>query len=416
MNPQEKYLAERKELITAAEAFIAENKMDEAKAKMQEVETLDANFEEYKLQNANLNALKGNKNVTDLNNQSVQIDGGVTVVAQTAAPINALNDDQVYENAWAKKMMGQTIEGSELEVFNKVNKSFNNAYTHDTGNTAVLIPETVVAGIWSRAEEMYPLFADAKKYNVRGTLKIAKHNSIEAGDAAWYAEGTPVEDEENAFGEMILSGHELAKAVTISWKLKAMAVQDFVPYIINELGERVGVALGTAAARGNGTTQPEGVETALLAEAGTPQVVTYDPDNATTPVALSYGIVTEAVGKIHSSYLQGSKFYANNATVWGPLANIMDGNGRPMFIPDPTGSTIGRILGFPVEVDAGLTDGSIIFGNANKGLVFNTNEPFSVVTEDHAKARTTDYVAYAVIDGGVLDTQAFSLIQDVPTA
>ena len=33
----------------------------------------------------------------------------------------------------------------EQELFDKVNAEFSNAYTHDTGNTAVLIPETIVA-------------------------------------------------------------------------------------------------------------------------------------------------------------------------------------------------------------------------------------------------------------------------------
>lgn len=410
---KEEYLKLRNEMMDSIKALMAESKVEDANAKMKEVEELDAKYETIKLANANLKALEDNKIVTDLENKGVNIDGGVQVA--NIEPTKALTEEQIYENAWAKQMMGKTIEGNELEVFDAVNKRFDNAYTHTTGNTGVLIPETVVAGIWSRAEEMYPLFADAKKFNVRGTLKIAKHVSIDEGDAAWYAEGTATEDEKNTFGELILDGHELSKAVTVSWKLKAMAVADFIPYIINELGERVGVALGTAAASGNGTSAPHGVETALLAEASTPQVVTYDPDKATTPVPLTFAMITQAISKVHSSYLPGAKFYTNNATIWTVLANLVDGNGRPYFIPDPTGQTVGRMLGFQVEADAGVTAGHIVFGNASKGLLFNTNEPFSVVTEDHAKARTTDYVAYAVVDGDVLDTKAFALIQDIKT-
>lgn len=408
---KEQYLKMRNELMEAAENLIAENKMDDAQEKMKEIEELDNQWEQSKLAQANLNALKGKSTATNLANKSVPAKGAVVA---TNEPVKKDGDKAVYEAAWSNYMMGKAMTDEQTDVFNAINPEFSNAYTHDTGNTGVLIPETVVAGIWSRAEEMYPLFADAKKYNVRGTLKIAKHESIDAGDATWYAEGTPTADEENTFGEMILSGHELSKAVTVSWKLKAMAVQDFIPYIINELGERVGVALGTAAARGNGTTQPEGVETALLAEAGTPQVVTYDPDAETDPVELSYGKLTEAMAKIHSSYLSGSAIYANNATIWGQLANMLDGTGRPLFIPDVTSGGVGRMFGLIVKPDAGVSDGSILVGNASKGLVFNTNEPFSVVTDDHAKLRKTDYVAYAVVDGGVLDTRAFSLIRNIP--
>lgn len=402
---KEQYAKQRAELMAAIEEMIGKGENTEAQAKMKEVEDLDNKWEETKLANANLEALKAKTTVTDLENKSQSVEGG-TVVEKTNDVSNVLSNEEIYKNAWAKKMMGQSVEGKELEVFNQVNKEFNNAYTHTTGNSAVLIPETVVAGIWSRAEEMYPLFADARKFNVRGTLKIAKHDSIEAGDAAWYAEGTPTADEENAFGEMILDGHELAKLVRVSWKLKAMAVQDFVAYIINELGERVGVALGTAAARGNGTTQPEGVETALKAEAGTPQVVNGVAD---------YANITEAISKVHSSYLNGAKFYVNNATIYGAggLINVLDGNNRPYFTEDALGTYSGRMFGFPVVADAGVSPGAIIFGNAAKGLVFNTNEPFSVTSDDDVAKRESLYAAYAVIDGGVLDNKAFALIDGV---
>ena len=79
---------------------------------------------------------------------------------------------EAYLQAWAKYMQGNKLEGNDLEVFTNVNEAFNNAYTHSTVNTPTLIPETVVAGIWARATEMYPFFADAKKYNVQGTFVI----------------------------------------------------------------------------------------------------------------------------------------------------------------------------------------------------------------------------------------------------
>jgi HK97 family phage major capsid protein len=411
---KEKYLEIRNSLMNEAETLIQEGRFEDSEAKMQEVTDLDNKFEAIKLANANLNALKDNAKVTNIENKTVKVEGAKVV--DNIIETKAVDEKEIYVNAWAKNMMGKKLEGNEQEIFDKVNAQFNNAYTHDTGNTGVLIPETVAAGIWKRAEEMYPLYADAKKFAVQGKLTLKKHVSIDAGDAAWYDEDTVTADEQNTFGELVLDGHELSKAVTISWKLKAMAMTEFIPYIINELGERVGVALGVAAASGNGTTEPQGVETALLAEALTPQVVTYDPDHATVPVPLTYAKVTQAVGKLHSSYLAGAAIYANNQTIWGALANLVDETGRPLFIPDVTSGGVGRMFGMVVKADAGISKGNILIGNAAKGLVFNTNEPFSVVTEDHAKARTTDYVAYAITDGGVLDTKAFALIQDVPTA
>lgn len=415
---KEQYLQMRNQLMSEAETFITEGKFEESEAKMNEIKDLDNKWEEIKKAQANLNALKDNRKSIDIVNESVQVEGGKTLA--NIQPAKIVDDKKAYETAWAKYMQGKSLEGSEKELFDKINLDFSNAYTHDTTNTAILIPETVVAGIWKRAEEMYPLLADVRKFNVRGTLTMKKHVSIDAGDAKFYSENTPTEDEQNTFGEITLSGCELAKAITITWKLRSMAMEEFIPFIINELGERIGVALGTAVASGKGATanprEPQGVETALTAEAGTPQIVTYDPDNA-TPVPLTYAKVTEAISKIHSSYLNGCAIYANNTTIWTQLANLMDGNGRPLFIPDVTSGGVGRMFGMVVKPDAGISKNNILIGNASAGYIMNTNEPMSVATEEHVKARTVDYAAYTIVDGAVLDTKAFALIQDAtPTA
>ena len=176
--------------------------------------------------------------------------------------------------------------------------------------------------------------------------------------------------------------------------------------------------MGTAIAVGKGKpgeldefkAEPLGIETALLAESNTPQVVTYNPA-ASTPDPLAYADFTAAIGKIHSSYLAGSAIYASNATIWGQLANLTDTLGRPLFIPDLTSGGVGRMFGMVVKADAGVTADSVIIGNPNRGYVLNTNEPMSLATEEHVKARTVDYAAYAIVDGGLLDTKAFALIK-----
>lgn len=413
---KEKYLAQRKALLDEAETLINEGKVEESTAKMKEVETLDNKWEETKLANANMNALKDKTKVIDLENKSVKVEGEKIVdgIIETK-----LDDKKAYEMAWAKTMQGKSLEKSEQEIFDRVNAEFSNAYTHDTGNTAVLIPETVVAGIWSRATEGYPLLNDVKKFNVKGTLTIKKHTAIAEGDAAFYDEATATVDEKNTFGELSLTGCELAKAITVTWKLRSMATEEFIPYIINELGERVGVALGTSVAVGKGKpgendqfkAEPLGIETALLAESNTPQVVTYNPAASPTADPLAYEDFTAAIGKIHSSYLTGTAIYASNATIWGQLANLTDTTGRPLFIPDLTSGGVGRMFGFVVKADAGVTADSVIIGNPNAGYVFNTNEPMSVATEEHVKARTVDYAAYTIVDGGLLDNKAFALIK-----
>lgn len=401
----EQYKAQRSNLIKNAEKLIEDGKVEESEAKMNEIKDLDDKWDKIKTNSANLNALKENNNIEDFSKKTENPVGELKV--ENMVNEVKVDDKELYKNAWTKNMMGKKMTEDETTVFNDVNQKFNNEFTHTTSNTGVLIPEEVASGIFKRAEEGYALYADAKKFNVRGKLSIKKHERIVSGDAKWYQEGTDTEDEENEFGELNLDGHELSKSVTVSWKMRSMAVEDFIPFIIDELGERVGVALGAAANTGNGTSEPEGVITALEAETDTPQVITYDTD-------LTYDDLANAIAKVHSSYLNGAAIYASNNTIWTKLATMKDQSGRPLFIPDVTAGGVGRIFGMIVKPDGGTTKDNIVIGNAPTGLVFNTNEPFSVVTEDHAKARKTDYVAYGIEDGGVLDTQAFVLLKPTP--
>jgi HK97 family phage major capsid protein len=411
---KEEYAAKRKELMDQAQILIDEDKIDESNAKLNEVKELDQKWDAIKLANANIAALKGAGEPVDLQNKSVRVDGAVAI-EETTVKDEKVDKKTQYLNAWAKVMQGHKLDKAEQEIFNAKKIEFSNAYTHSTTNTAVLIPETVVAGIWKRAEEMYPFLGDAKKFNISGTLTLKKHNGIKAGDAKFYTEGTPTEDEENEFGEIKLAGHELAKAITVTWKLRSMATEEFIPFIIAELGERVGIAMGTASYSGNGTNEPEGVETALIAEAAKPQIVTYNPD-ATTPIPLTYAKLVLTISKIHSSYLSGCAIYAKNSTIWTELATLLDDNGRPLFIPDVTSGGVGRMFGMVVKPDAGISNKNILIGNPNAGYIINTNEPMSVATEEHVKARTVDYAAYTIVDGAVLDNKAFALIQDLPNA
>ena len=64
------YLEQRNALMAEVENLINEGKIEDSNAKMEEVKTLDNKWEEIKLANANLNALKDNTKATDIENKS----------------------------------------------------------------------------------------------------------------------------------------------------------------------------------------------------------------------------------------------------------------------------------------------------------------------------------------------------------
>ena len=395
---KEKYLKMRAAMLDEAQNLINEGKIEEAATKRKEIEKLDADFEKTSKEQANLDALnKENDKVTDMKNLSVS-EGGLKAVEKIEKknPVN-------YEDVFAKVALQRDLNEDEVNLFNQMNPE--NVYTHNTTNTEIVIPETVIGGIIDTMKELHPILADVVATRIKGTVKYVKRTAIPAGDADYYDEATPTADEENKFGELTLGGKELSKAVTVTWKLQAMAVSDFIPFIQRELGERMGVAKAKAFVKGKGDAKyPQGVVTAIEAEASTPQKVSYKADG------LTYKDITAAMAKIKSGYVSGAKIYANNATVWGTLANLMDGQGRPLFIPDVTTGGVGRIFGIPVMEEDAMGDGEILIGNMAAGYKENISEDMKLVTENHAKARTTDFVGYEVHDGGVIDERAFAYL------
>ena len=395
---KEKYLKMRAAMLDEAQNLINEGKIEEAATKRKEIEKLDVDFEEASKEQANLDALnKENEKVADMKNLSVE-EGGLKAVDKTEKN-NAIN----YEDVFAKVALQRDLNEDEVNLFNQMNPE--NVYTHNTTNTEIVIPETVIGGIIDTMKELHPILADVVPTRIKGTVKYVKRTAIPAGDADYYDEATPTADEENKFGELTLNGKELSKAVTVTWKLQAMAVADFIPFITRELGERMGVAKAKAFVKGKGDAKyPQGVVTAIEAEESTPQKVSYKADG------LTYKDITAAMAKIKSGYVSGAKIYANNATVWGTLANLMDGQGRPLFIPDVTTGGVGRIFGIPVMEEDAMGDGEILIGNMAAGYKENISEAMKLVTEQHAKARTTDFVGYEVHDGGVIDEKAFAYL------
>ena len=384
-------LEQRNELLDNAETFLNEGKIEDFNGIEAQVKELDNKIEAAKLANANLKALQDNKTVLELENKNVQVEGAKKVDNIS----NVISTEQVYSNAFAKTMMGLELTPTENNTFMEMNN-------HTTLNTGVMIPKTTLNEIISEIEVQAPFFADAKKFEFSGTLSLPKHTAITAGDAAAYLEAEATAVEKNTFVEIQLGAKEVAKYVEVSFKLESMSIPAFLEYLKGEIVDRVGAALGKQAISGTGVKEMTGVLTALNSVAS--QKTTY-----TTAAGIVYKDITTAVAKLGSQHVKSAVIYASNATVWNQLANIMDGNGRPLFISDVTAGGVGRILGLPVKVDSAIADGTVIIGNA-KGYAVNTNESLKVESARDIKARKVGFSAYTIVDGNVTHEKAFSIL------
>ena len=407
------YLENRKKLTDEAQTMIDAGDLEGSTAKMNEVHDLDKKWDATKEALDNLAALSDEQrayNVQALTGASVE-NGTVTAKLDLAPQKldkeqTASSKSDLYMRAFAKTLKGDNLSAEETECFQMVN-----AYTHTTQNTGVVVPETFAQGIWDFVEESYPIWADVQKTYVNGNASILK--STNSTEAAWYDEATATADGTESVGVLQLTGCELARAITVTYKLKEMAVEDFIPFIQRKLAEKMGAALGYGVSRGKGQPgvgdsfkpEPLGIITALLAETNTPQVDTY------TSGELAYSDLTAQRAMIKRGSA-GLAYYANPKTVWTELANVKDENGRPIMVADPVNGGVMRMFGIPVKQDDSLLDGQILLGNVRQGYAANVNKDITLETENHAKARTTDYCAYAIVDGGVLATDMFALLKN----
>lgn len=407
------YMTIRNGLMNEAQKLIEGGDAAAATAKMAEVEGLDNAWDEFATAQANLAALNKTPavtNVAEVGNGNAGATPAVASVALgNAGKEDELLDSKEYKTAWMHAMKGQKLDNEEVKIIDSVNKIYN---MEKTTEHQLIIPTTVKKGIWMRAGEVHPVITDLVATFIQGDIVIIKDTSKES-DADWIDEADESKDGEFTEGDIRLTGCEISKSVTISWKLKKMNDQDYEAYLIDRLGEKVGntIAKSLFTGKGKPTTtdtfkaQAMGVITVLEKEESTPRVVKYD-DNIT------YQNLTAIMARVKGVYKASGAFYANSKTIWENLANILDKNGRPIFMPDSiTANTVGRIFGVPVKEEDGVPDGSVLLGNYAKGYAFNFNETMSIYKEDHVKSRKTDYMAYGIADGDVIDTEAFCLLK-----
>lgn len=402
---KKQYLAMRNQLMNEAQALIDAGKAAEAEEKMKEVSALDEQWDTIAQAQANFRALNLEPRASAL----VEHDDA-TGQNSVANDVTKALESEEYKAAWAKTLMGKPLTQNEASTYAMVNEAF----THTTENTSIVIPKTVTKGIWEMAAEMFPYFADVTKTYVNGTLSMIQEDT--SSDAAWYEESKKTEDGKETFKEFQLSGCELSRAITVSWKLKEMSIEDFIPYIQRKMARKMGAAAGYGATHGkgkdsNGKPEPTGTVTALLNTSGTPQVVRYKKGESPT-----YRNILDARAKVNSGYSTNLKIYANSTTIWTKLASIVDANKRPIFLADPTGNGQIRILGMAVKEDDSMKDGEILISNPSDGYHMNINKEMTMMTEEHVKDRKTDYCGYAIMDGNIVTDKAHALLTEEETS
>lgn len=397
---REEYLKQRQEMLDKAENSVKTGNISEFEAIKAQVEALDESYKAESKAQADLAALSGN--AIEAQQKALK---GIVSAGKTEAPEKTVS----YETAFTKFMMGKALSNEEQAVFNQV----NSASDVNTKNNTYLVPTTWIKQIWSEAEESHPILADVSMTSVPGDLDIPTAEFL--GNAEFYDEDDTIADPEKSVngGTIHLTGYELARTVSVSWKMQKMATPDFEPWLRRKIAGKMSEAMANAHFNGLGVatssdgfkSQPLGVITALKKEIGTPQIL-----DVADGTEITYESITYLISLVKSAYAKNAKFYANNTFIWRVLSNITDKNGRAIFIPDPTGQTLGKLFGYTVVQEAAVPDNTMLFGNFREGYVGNKQQDIALYTQDNIRPRKTDYMAYTIYDAKPITTKAFALL------
>ena len=286
-----------------------------------------------------------------------------------------------YRSAWAKTLMGVKLEETEEralgDAIGTTSTTFVEATSNANGinNLGLLIPDSVRLDWLKIAEKASPIYRDIRKMNVPGNVDFPY--LFGADDAEWYAETTTTKNEGQEYKNIKLTGHELAKAIEITWKAEAMTVEGFISFLLDELNEKMNKALINAVIYGDGSAKPTGITNGLTAK-----------ENAN-----AIDLIKECLGDLSVENRVGAKVYVAS-DVADDITFSKDGNGNYPYLV----AGLGRAGGATIEADPFLAAGDIVVGNA-QNYILNFNEGLRVDKEVKVQPRRVIYGGYLIADG-----------------
>jgi HK97 family phage major capsid protein len=357
----EQYKAKREGLVNAIDALITEGKVDEANAKMPEVEALDKQYEDACRAQANLNALKGSTVATNLATKSVTIEGQVAEKIDVAGNETKIASEQ---------------RGNALKRNNSVTLS----------STGVITPEY-------QGTDIRPTFNEVSSLIDRVSLKVLmggesyKQPYLSGyGTGDYTTEGSDYADAEPAFGSADINKSKVTAYAEDSEELVKLPAANYDGEVMKGIKVAVRKKLTREILVGTGATnRMAGIfSTAATAiDAATDLPLTEIDENTLDEIIYSFG---------GDEDVEDAAVLILNKADLKAFAQLRDAEGRKLHDVKGNGNT-GTIDGVPYVINsackavsaAGTTTGQycMAYGPLSNYLV--------TIFSDMEVQRSTDY-------------------------
>ena len=388
---EKQYLAKRKELMDKAQGFIDEGKVEDANAKMKEVEKLDNDYAETTKLQANLNALNDSKKITDIEKLGQEIEGEVI---ETMVDKNVSID--IYDSVeYRKAFMNNVLRGTSIPE--KFANADANTKTSDVGS---VIPTTIMEKIIEKMEATSMILPLVTRTSYKGGLAVP--TSTVKPVATWVAEGAGSDKQKKATGSIVFAYHKLRCAVSVSLEVSVVTLGVFETNLIKNISEAMVRELEQSIITGTGTGQPKGILTETP-EAG--QAITGE---------LNYATLVEAEGALPLAYENGAVWCMSKKTFM-QFIGMVDSAGQPIARTNygiagrPERMLLGRTV---VCNDYMPATGAVAFLFNFSDYILNTN--YNITVKKYEDNDTDDQVTKAImlVDGKVVDKNSLVTVSE----
>ena len=291
-----------------------------------------------------------------------------------------------YRTAWAKKLMRRSLTTIEQRALDTALTTTATEFTAPSAdadgvnNGGLFIPTSVNLALMEAIALVSPLFKDANRTAVPGLIKFPYKKS--ASGAKTKKETEQNEDASYEWAELVLGTSEVSETIRVSWKLEAMAVEEFINYIQSELIDQVQDKAVQDFIYGDGEDHMKGLTVDAIKH-------TY---NGTALDAIG-----AALGKLGKKQKVGAKIYVAQSIV-EEISFSKDNNGNYIFTPI-NGVGVNSVATYKVEVEPYLNDGEFVIGNVHRYARLNVVEDVSITRDVSGRKRANDYTAYAIFGG-----------------
>lgn len=392
---KKKYMAERKALIESAEALINDGKLEEANAKMAEVEKLDTNYDNACKAQANLRAMQDNPIGVDIMNQGVQIEEGKIMDKISNGEIEKADifNSVDYRKAFMKNVLGNVA----------IPDKFRNAEAiTSTSDVGSVIPTTIMEKIIEKMESIGMILPLVTKTSYKGGLSIP--TSSVKPTASWVSESATSDTQKKTTGSITFNYYKLRCAIAVSLEVDTVTLGVFESTFVKNVSEAMVKAKEQAIISGTGSGQPKGI----LAET----VVDGQNVDIGASAKPTYDTLVSAEAALPLAYESGAKWCMTKKTFMS-FIGMVDTAGQPIarvsygINGKPERSLLGRqviLCDYMSSYAATVAEDTVVAFLFNfEDYVLNTN--YQITVKKYEDNDTDDLVTKAIelVDGKVID-------------